>query len=163
MQSFKNITCFIFDVDGVLSNGTVICLASGEQARTFLVKDGLAIERALKKGYKIAVITAGFQAGVKNRLEFLGIKDIFMNVSNKLEVFNTYLKEKNINPENVLYMGDDMPDIPVLKKVGIAACPANAADDVLRICHYISPKNGGEGAVRDVIEKVLKEKGDWDV
>ncbi|MFQ3577173.1 MAG: HAD hydrolase family protein [Cytophagales bacterium] len=161
MSDFNQVECFIFDVDGVLADGTVLCLESGEQVRTFLVKDGYAIEKAIKKDYKVAIISGGFQLGVRKRLEFLGIKDIFMNVSQKLPVFEEYVNFNQLSFEKILYMGDDMADIPVLKKVGLATCPADAAEDVLQICHYVSSKNGGKGAVRDVIEKVLKARGDW--
>lgn len=159
----KNIRTFVFDVDGVLTNGHVIALASGEQARSFLVKDGYAIEQALKAGYRVAVISGGFQEGVRKRLEFLGIKDIFLNVKLKLPVLETYLLENEIKPEEVLYMGDDMPDIEPINFAGIGACPADAAEDVLAISKYIAAKRGGEGAVREVIEKVMKEQGTWHV
>ena len=148
-------------MDGVLTDGHVIALASGEQPRTFLVKDGYAIEQAIKAGYRVAIISGGAQEGVRRRLEFLGIKDIFLNVKLKLPVLEKYLSDNNINPETVLYMGDDIPDIEPMDYVGLSACPADAAEDVLTISKYISVKDGGKGAVRDVIEKVMKAQDNW--
>ena len=157
----KNITTFVFDVDGVLTDGHVIALASGEQARTFLVKDGYAIEQAIKAGYRVVIISGGFQEGVRKRLEFLGISDIFLNVKLKLPILEKYLSENKITPEEVLYMGDDIPDIDPMNFAGIGACPADAAEDVLAISKYISAKAGGKGAVREVIEKVMKVQNTW--
>jgi len=160
-EKWGKINTFILDVDGVLSDGTVLCLASGEQVRTFLIKDGYAIEKALGAGYNICIITGGFQEGVRKRLEFLGIKDIFMNVKNKMEIFDQYIKNKGIEPENILYMGDDLPDYEVMSSCGLATCPADAAEDIKEICDYISSHGGGKGAVRDVIEKTLKLHHKW--
>ncbi len=158
---FSKVGTFVFDVDGVLSDGTVLCLASGEQARTFYIKDGYAIEQALRQGFKVAVISGGFQDGVKKRLEFLGIKDIFLGIKDKVTVFETYIKDNNINTEEVLYMGDDLPDYDVMKLAGICACPADAAEDILTISDYITMKEGGKGAVREVIERVMKVQKKW--
>lgn len=160
-EKLQNINTFILDVDGVLTDGTVLSLASGEQARTFLVKDGYAIETALKAGFNICIITGGFQEGVRKRLEFLGIKDIFMNVKNKIEIFNTYLKSKSIKTEQILYMGDDLPDYEVMKLCGVSSCPKDAADDILAISDFISKKKGGKGAVREIIELTLKSQNKW--
>ncbi|HTF81058.1 MAG TPA: HAD family hydrolase [Cytophagales bacterium] len=160
-EKWAKINTFVLDVDGVLTDGSVLCLASGEQVRTFLVKDGFAIEKALSAGYHVCVITGGFQEGVRKRLEFLGVKDIFMNVRNKPEVFEKYLIDQNIDPENVLYMGDDLPDYEVMSLCGLAACPSDAVEDIKVICHYISDRAGGKGAVRDVIEKTLKLQRKW--
>lgn len=162
-EKWEHINTFILDVDGVLTDGSVLCLASGEQARTFLVKDGYAIEKALAQGYHICIITGGFQEGVRKRLEFLGIRDIFMNVKNKIEVFEKFIKDKNINPEQILYMGDDLPDYDVMSRCGLATCPADAAEDIKGISDYISHKEGGKGAVRDVIEKTMKLHHKWPI
>lgn len=163
-ETFKKITTFIFDVDGVMTNGGVLALESGEQARSFNVRDGYGLNRAIKLGYRVAVISAQNQVGVRKRLEYLGVKDIFLGASpdGKLPIFNKYLMENNLSREEVIYMGDDLPDYDVMMDEGvIGACPADSAEEVLAISFYISPKNGGEGAVRDLIEQVLKAQGKW--
>lgn len=160
-QKLKNITTFIFDVDGVLTDGTVTCFASGEQVRTFLVKDGYAIEKAIQAGFNVCIITGGFQEGVKKRLEFLGIKNIYTNVKNKVEVFEAYIKENSLQSDEILYMGDDIPDYEVMNLCGIGACPADAADDIIKISDFVSTKCGGKGAVREIIEKTLKLQNKW--
>jgi 3-deoxy-D-manno-octulosonate 8-phosphate phosphatase (KDO 8-P phosphatase) len=161
MLDFSKITTFIFDVDGVLSDGTVIAYANGEQPRSFLVKDGYAVEKAVQKGFHVAIISGGFQEGVRKRLEFLGVKHIFLGVKDKIAVFNNFLAENNIEASQVLYMGDDLPDYDVMQLVGIATCPADSTQEIIDISHYVSPKDGGKGAVRDVIEKVMKSQNKW--
>jgi 3-deoxy-D-manno-octulosonate 8-phosphate phosphatase (KDO 8-P phosphatase) len=161
MPNFSKISTFIFDVDGVMTDGTVHSFADGEHARTFYVKDGYAIEKALQSGYHVIVISGGFEKGVHNRLTFLGVKDIFLGVKDKLTLFENYKKEKNLDEDQILYMGDDIPDYKMLKRVGLPTCPNDAANDIREICKYISPFNGGRGAVRDVIEKVMKSQGKW--
>jgi 3-deoxy-D-manno-octulosonate 8-phosphate phosphatase (KDO 8-P phosphatase) len=161
LENLKNITTFIFDVDGVLTNGTVIASESGELLRTFNIKDGYALQLAAKKGYKICIISGGKGMAMNKRFDGLGVADVFLGVANKVEVFENYLVQNNIRPEQVLYMGDDMPDYHVMQLVGIATCPIDAIDEVKQISHYISPKKGGETAVRDVIEKVLKVQLNW--
>lgn len=163
MTSFSKITTFIFDVDGVLTDGGVQSYISGEHSRKFYIKDGYAIEKALQNGYNIIIISGGFEEGVRKRLMFLGIKDIFLGVKDKIAVFNDYLKDKNIDKDTILYMGDDIPDYKMLKLVGLPTCPADAATDIKPICKYISPFDGGRGAVRDVIEKVMKAQGKWTI
>ncbi|MCS6824060.1 MAG: HAD hydrolase family protein [Cytophagaceae bacterium] len=161
MSDFYKINTFIFDVDGVLTDGSVLSYANGEHARRFYVKDGFAIEKAIQAGYNVIVISGGFEKGVYNRLTFLGVKDIFMGVKDKLEVFNSFKEEKTIDPSCILYMGDDIPDYKMLKLVGMPTCPNDAAYDIKEICKYVSPFDGGRGAVRDVIEKVMKAQGKW--
>ncbi len=158
---FAAITTFIFDVDGVLTDGSVISFASGEHARNFYIKDGYAIEKALQAGYNVIIISGGFEEGVKNRLIFLGVRDIFLGVKDKIRLFNTYSAENHLDKSAILYMGDDIPDYKMLKLVGLPTCPADAAQDIKEICSYISPFAGGRGAVRDVIEKVMKAQGKW--
>ena len=162
MTGFSNINTFIFDVDGVLTDGSVQSYSSGEHARRFYIKDGYALEKAIQYGYNIIIISGGFEEGVKNRLQFLGIKDIFLGVKDKLELFNNYIKDKSIRKEDILYMGDDIPDYKMLKLVGLPTCPADAAEDIKPICKYVSPFVGGRGAVRDVIEKTMKAQGKWE-
>lgn len=161
MADFSKITTFIFDVDGVMTDGSVMAYADGEFPRTFYIKDGYAMEKAILAGYNIIVISGGFEKGVENRLKFLGVKDIFLGVKDKLTLFNEYKQSKNLNTDQILYMGDDIPDYKMLKLVGLPTCPSDAANDIREICQYISPFAGGRGAVRDVIEKVMKSQGTW--
>jgi 3-deoxy-D-manno-octulosonate 8-phosphate phosphatase (KDO 8-P phosphatase) len=161
MAEFSEINTFIFDVDGVLTDGSVIAYETGEQARRFFVKDGYAIERALKAGYHIVIISGGMQESVRKRLNFLGIKDVFLGVKDKLTVFGEYTKTRNLDPATILYMGDDIPDYKMLQLVGLPTCPADASIDIKPLCTYISSCNGGQGAVRDVIEKVMRAQGKW--
>ena len=161
LENLKKISTFIFDVDGVLTDGTVIASESGDLLRTFNIKDGYALQLALKKGYNICIISGSGGPATTKRFENLGLPDVFLKVGDKVPVFEAYLKEKNISPSQVLYMGDDMPDYYVMKLVGIATCPVDAIDEIKQIAHYISPKKGGETAVRDVIEKVLKVQNNW--
>ncbi len=161
MAEFSEINTFIFDVDGVLSDGSVIAYESGEQVRRFYVKDGYAIEKALAAGYHIVIISGGEQESVRKRLKFLGITDVFLGVKDKLALFSDYTKTRHIDPANILYMGDDIPDYKMLQLVGLPTCPADASIDIKPICKYVSPFDGGKGAVRDVIEKVMRAQGKW--
>lgn len=161
LENLKNITTFIFDVDGVLTNGTVIATESGELLRSFNIKDGYALQLAAKKGYHICIISGGKGAAMSKRFEMLNVADVFLGVHDKVAVFNQYLAQKNIAPQQVLYMGDDIPDLAVMQLVGIATCPADAVPEIKAVSHYISPFKGGETAVRDVIEKVLKVQQNW--
>ena len=161
MIDFSKITTFILDADGVLTDGMVHAFNDGEFARAFNIKDGYAIEKALKAGYHVCIISGGFEKGVQKRLEFLHIPHIYLGIKNKVEIFEKYLFENNILPHQVLYMGDDLPDLEVMQLSGIATCPADAAIDILAIAHYVSPKTGGKGAVRDVIEQTMKTQDTW--
>ena len=161
LEKLHHIRCFIFDVDGVLTDGKVLALASGEQARTFLIKDGYGIEKALLAGYHIAIISGGKQEGVQRRLEFLKINHIHLGVKDKTDVFNKVCLDLNILPEQVLYMGDDWPDFEVMQLSGLPCCPQDATQEIKEISLYVSDKKGGEGCVRDVIEKVMKVQGTW--
>lgn len=161
-SKLSQINTFIFDVDGVLTNGNILITEEGKLLRTMDVKDGYALKLAIDKGYKICIISGGHSEGVKIRLENLGLKDIFLNVPNKLIVFNTYIKENNIDLKNIVYMGDDLPDFHVMEMVELPTCPADACSEIKEISKYISPYNGGEGCVRDIIEKVLKVRGHWE-
>lgn len=163
-ERFRQITTLIFDIDGVFTDGSVNALESGEQFRTFNIRDGYGIEQAIKAGYKIAVISAGNQVGVRKRLEFLKVKDIFMGgpTDQKINAYIGYLTRDSIREEEVLFMGDDLPDYEILsRKALLSACPADATDEIKSVCDYISPKPGGHGAVRDVIEQVMKAQGKW--
>jgi 3-deoxy-D-manno-octulosonate 8-phosphate phosphatase (KDO 8-P phosphatase) len=163
-ERFKQITTFIFDVDGVMTDGSVNALETGEQYRTFNIRDGYAIERAVHSGYRVAVLSAGNQISVRKRLEFLKIKDIFMGgpTEQKIYAYLGYLNRDQINEAEVLYMGDDIPDFQVLSRPNLlSTCPADAADEIKAVCDYVSPVPGGRGAVRDVIEQVMKAQGKW--
>lgn len=160
-EYLKHITTFLFDVDGVLTDGTISLTTSGEMLRTMHTKDGYAMKTALLAGYKICIISGGSNEGVRMRLQGLGITDVYLGAHNKIEQFKTYLDANNIKAENVLYMGDDIPDYPVMKLVGLPTCPQDAVPEIKAISKYISHKNGGQGCVRDVIEQVLKVQSKW--
>ena len=157
----KDIDTFVFDVDGVLTDGTVLVSTEGELLRAMSVKDGYAIKTALQKGYKVCIISGGTNEGVRKRLAGLGVDHIYLGISQKEIPFETFVSENKIQLNQILYMGDDIPDIPVMKKVAISACPQNAVPEVKAISDYVSHKKGANGCVRDVIEQVLKGRGDW--
>jgi 3-deoxy-D-manno-octulosonate 8-phosphate phosphatase (KDO 8-P phosphatase) len=161
-EYLEHITTFIFDVDGVLTDGTVTITTSGEMLRRMNIKDGYALKTAIDKGFNICVISGGSNEGVRKRLQGLGITDIYLGANNKVKQLNEYLNTYNIKPESVLYMGDDIPDAPVMKLVELPCCPQDAAPEIKTISKYISHKNGGKGAVRDIIEQVLKVHDKWD-
>ncbi len=157
----NNITTFIFDVDGVLTDGTILVTTEGEMYRNMNIKDGYALKAAVTAGYNVCIISGGSNEGVRKRLQGLGIKDIYLGAHQKTLQFEEYCKTKNILPEQVLYMGDDIPDIPVMKKVGLASCPQDAAQEVKKVSAYVSPLNGGKGCGRDVIEQIMRVQGNW--
>ncbi len=157
----KHITTFVFDVDGVLTDGLVLVTSDGELLRKMNVQDGYSIKTAIQKGYHICIITGGTNEGVSKRLQGLGVKDVFLGAHDKKKIFSEYLKQHSLSPEQVLYMGDDIPDIPAMQMAGLPCAPLNAVPEVKSICRYISHRSGGEGCVRDVIEQVLKVRGDW--
>ena len=157
----KNIKLFVFDVDGVLTDGSVILLDNGEQARQMNIKDGYALQLAIKHGYEIVIISGGDSTAVKNRLQKLGIKHIFLGISNKKELLLNFINEHAFNKEEILYMGDDVPDVAAMQVAGVACAPADAVAEIKKLAHYISPALGGKGCVRDVIEKVLKLNDHW--
>ncbi len=160
-EIMRQISTFIFDVDGVLTDGTVTIFPNGELVRTMNIKDGYALKTAVDMGYNVCIISGGTNAAVKSRLQGLGITDIYLGAHNKIEQLDEYLDMNTIDATNVLYMGDDIPDIPVMKICGLATCPKDAAPEVQRISGYISQKKGGKGCVRDVIEQVLKVQDKW--
>ena len=161
LQLFKTITTFIFDVDGVLTDGTVLVLENGLQARRMHVKDGFALQMAVKNNYDVLIISGGNSPQVMNRLENLGIKNVHMGVADKKTFVNDYMVQKGLAKEHVLYMADDLPDLPVMKIVGLPCCPADAVNEIKESVIYISRFNGGHTCVRDVIEKVLKLNDHW--
>lgn len=160
-EIMPQISTFIFDVDGVLTDGIVTVFPNGELIRQMNIKDGYALKTAVKMGYNVCIISGGTNPAVKSRLQALGITDIYLGAHYKLDQLNEYLDIYNIDPANVLYMGDDIPDIPVMKICGLATCPKDAVPEVQYISGYISQKKGGKGCVRDVIEQVLKVQDKW--
>ncbi|WP_346883578.1 HAD-IIIA family hydrolase [uncultured Algibacter sp.] len=160
-EYLEHITTFIFDVDGVLTNGSVMVTSTGDLLRTMNIKDGYALKVAVDMGYNVCIISGGSNEGVRLRLKGLGITDIYLGAHNKIEQLNAYFDKKSIKSENVLYMGDDIPDYPVMKNIGLPCCPQDAVPEIKGISKYISHKKGGKGAVRDVIEQVLKVQGKW--
>ena len=157
----KNIKLFVFDVDGVLTDGSLILLNNGEMARQMNIKDGYALQLALKHGYDILIISGGNSGAVKIRLQKLGIQHIFLGVVDKKNLLLNFVAEHHFKKEEILYMGDDVPDLLPMKEAGVACAPADAVAEIKSIAHYISPAFGGKGCVRDVIEKVLKLNGHW--
>ncbi|WP_343692009.1 HAD-IIIA family hydrolase [Chitinophaga sp.] len=163
LSLFKPITTFVFDVDGVLTDGTVQLLPNGEQSRRMNIKDGYALQLAVKKGYRVAIISGGRSESVVSRLQGLGIKDIYTGITDKQEKLQDYVFENELQWEQVIFMGDDIPDYRAMQLVGLPVCPADAVPEIKSISRYISPVNGGNGCVREVIEKVLKLNGHWTI
>jgi 3-deoxy-D-manno-octulosonate 8-phosphate phosphatase (KDO 8-P phosphatase) len=161
LQKLKEVTTFIFDVDGVLTNGDIIASDSGEFLRTFNIKDGYALQLAVKRGYLVCVISGGRGQAMQKRFEGLGIQEIFLGVSDKVEILNAILLKHQVAPDRVLYMGDDIPDLKIMQAVGLPTCPADAVPEIKAISQYISPHEGGRTAVRDIIEKVLRVQHKW--
>lgn len=161
LESFSRVRMFVFDVDGVLTDGTVLLLENGLQARKMHIKDGLALQMALRNGYRVVIISGSYSEPVIKRLYYLGLTEVFCAIKNKKEFLDDYLQKHNTDWSNVLFMGDDLPDIATLKSAGMGCCPADAVVEVKNASDYISPINGGYGCVRDVIEKVLKLNNTW--
>lgn len=160
-ELLNTITTFIFDVDGVLTDGSVHITENGELLRIMNIKDGYAMKTAIDCGYKIAIISGGSNEGVKIRLKNLGITDIYLGAPNKVEILHLIIDMYGLQANEILYMGDDLPDYDVMQMVGLPTCPQNAAAEIKKISKYVSHINGGKGAVRDVIEQVLKVQGKW--
>lgn len=158
---FQPITTFIFDYDGVMTDGKVYSDHDGHPWRATNVKDGYALQLASKLGYNVAVISGAVCPSMEVRMNSLRVTDVFTGVCNKVLKLDEYMAEKGLKKEEIVFMGDDIPDIRVMQSVGLAACPADAADEVKAISAYISPKEGGKGCVRDLIEQVLKTHGKW--
>lgn len=163
-QRFTQIKTFIFDIDGVLTTGDVHLLASGEQFRTFDIKDSYAIERALQADFRVGIVSSANADGVRTWFTILGVKDLFMGgpPDQKLNAYLGYITRDGLDESEVLYMGDDLPDCKIMSRPNVlTACPADAVDEVKAISVYVSPKPGGRGAVRDVVEQVLRAQGKW--
>lgn len=161
-EQLRKIKCFVFDVDGVLTNGSLVLMSGGEQARVMNIRDGYAIQLAIKKGLRVLILTGGKSEEVRTRLRGLGVTDIELECTDKLSALIDYMAEYDLLKADLLYMGDDMPDLAAMKVCGVASCPNDAAPEIKTISHYISSLGGGEGCVRDVIEQTLKVQGKWE-
>ena len=161
LELFKRITTFVFDVDGVLTEGNLIVLPDGLMARRMNIKDGYALQLAVKRGYNVIVISGGASPEVKERLNKLGVANVWMQVNDKKNVLQNFVRENNLQQAEILFMGDDIPDYEAMNFVGLPCCPSDAAVEIKEISKYISPLPGGVGCAREVIEKVMKLRGDW--
>lgn len=160
-DKLKNITTFIFDFDGVLSDGKIWVLPDGDQLRATGVKDGYALQYALRKGYRVAVISGGISESMRLRYKNFPGMEIYLQVHNKVKVYNEYLDKYGLSREEVMMMGDDIPDYEIMQLSGLKCCPADAAEEIKAIADYVSVKKGGDGAARDIIEQTLKAQGRW--
>ena len=161
--AWSRIRAFVFDVDGVLTDGGILAHPSGELFRTFDAKDGFAFRMAAMHGYHLAIITGGRAESIRKRFLTCGVapEDVYLGSRDKIKDFNDFCARHSLAAEEVMYFGDDIPDIPVMKACGIGVCPADAVQEVLEIADYISPCNGGKRLARNTIEKVMKQHGTW--
>lgn len=165
MGNFKEdvarVEAFVLDVDGVMTDGGIIPTPEGDFIRRYNAKDGYAIAYALREGFKVCVISGGRGKMLENRLTMLGVTKMYLNCMNKVEALEEFLAENDLDRQSVIYMGDDIPDLECMMRVGIPVCPADAAMEVVEASRYVSEYNGGHGAVRDIVEQVLRAKGCW--
>jgi 3-deoxy-D-manno-octulosonate 8-phosphate phosphatase (KDO 8-P phosphatase) len=163
LETFSKITTFIFDVDGVLTDGTLFVFDDGEQVRRMNIKDGYALQLAVKKQYRVIIISGSISEAVIRRLRKLGITEIFMDIKDKLSHVQLYLQQHDLSWDEILFMGDDIPDSTLMSSVAMSCAPSDAVPEIKQLAKYISSKGGGKGCVRDVIEKVLKLRNDWEM
>lgn len=161
LQLLPKITTLIFDVDGVLTDGMVTLLPNGDQVRSLNSRDGFALQLAVRKGFRICIITGGNSKNVKMQLSKMGITDVYLRVFHKMETYDDIKIMYDLTDEEILYMGDDLPDFEIMQKVGVPTCPKNAAREIKDISTYISDQDGGQGCVRDIVEKVLRSQDKW--
>ncbi len=161
LEPFNYIKTFIFDIDGVFTDSRVTIFEDGSLIRVMNIKDGYAVKQALKAGFRLIVITGGNSQGVVTRLKGLGITDVYWGISDKMAIYEELIRKYNLDESQILYMGDDLPDYQVMRRVGLPVCPVDAATEIIQISQYISPLAGGAGCVRDVIEKTLRIQGQW--
>jgi 3-deoxy-D-manno-octulosonate 8-phosphate phosphatase (KDO 8-P phosphatase) len=165
MKNFKEwlggIRGFVFDIDGVLTDGTVILQSDGEMLRKFSVKDGFALQLAVQKGFHMGIISGAKSDSLKKKLNDFGITNVYMNAVDKKEPFDQFLNAYGMTASDILIMGDDLPDYEIMKQCPVRTCPADGANEIKAMSLYVSPKKGGEGCVRDVIEQVLRAQGKW--
>jgi len=159
----KNINTLLFDIDGVMTDGKFYFMPDGTPMKSLNIKDSYALQAAIKKGYKVVVITGGSSEAVKNSLHRLGIEYIFLKQHDKLSCYKDFIAEHSVDEKQTLYMGDDLPDYEVMQRVAVACCPADAVTEIKDISIYISDKKGGDGCVRDIIEQVMRVRGDWEI
>ena len=160
-EMLADISTFVFDVDGVFTNNQVLLMPDGQAVRSINTRDGYAVQLAVKEGFRICVLSGGDGYGMSKRFERLGVKDVFMDVPEKLLVLQKYMEDHSLQREEVMYMGDDIPDLKVMQLAGVATCPKDAAPEIRAISHHVSPFNGGMGCARDVLEQVMKVQGKW--
>ncbi len=165
MGNFKEeiaaVRAFVFDVDGVFTDGGIIVTPAGDFIRKYNAKDGYAVAYAIRKGYPVAVITGGRGATLRIRFEMLGVTRLYDNCADKLVRLKEFMAEFGLRPEEVLFMGDDIPDREAMMHVGVPVCPADAVSEIVEVSRYVSEFRGGEGCIRDVVEQVLRARGDW--
>ena len=163
MTPFANIKAFAFDVDGVATTGAILCTGDGDLLRQFDAKDGFAIRMAVMNGYPVAVITGGRSESIRKRFMTSGVPadDVYLGSRDKMEEFRLFCRKHGLQPEEVMYFGDDIPDIEVMEAAGVGACPCDAVEEVRAAADYVSPNPGGRLCLREAIEKVLKEQGRW--
>lgn len=162
LSLFSDIKHFVFDIDGVLTNGQLLLHPDGSLLRSMNIRDGYALQLAIKKGYSVSIISGAKGESLIQRFQGLGIEDVYLGIADKAPVLQQLSDNQSIQLQASLYMGDDMPDIAAMQLVKLPCCPADACSEVIQTAHYISPYNGGSGCVRDVIEKVLKLQGQWE-
>lgn len=162
-EKLNKITTLIFDIDGVLTDGKVFVMENGEVVRNIHSKDGYALHLAIKKNYTIVIISGGNNKAIQNMLTKTGVQHVFINQHDKLQCYKDFIYTYNLNDDQILYMGDDLPDYEVMKRVGVACCPNDSAPEIKEICCYISPTKGGEGCVRDIIEQVMRVQKTWEI
>ncbi|MFI3331064.1 MAG: HAD hydrolase family protein [Rikenellaceae bacterium] len=160
-EDIAKVKAFVFDVDGVFTNGSLTMDGSGELARTYYAKDGYAVSYALKMGYKVCIITGGRGVSIDKRFELLGVTKVYAYCKNKVEKLNEFLAEHNLEAKDILYMGDDIPDLDAMRMVGMPVCPNDAAPEIIEASRYVSQYGGGRGCIRDVVEQVLRAHGNW--
>lgn len=160
-ELLNDIKAFIFDVDGVLTDGTVTVFENGELVRKMNIKDGYALKTAVDEGYHVCIISGGSNEGVRKRLQGLGIQDIYLGVHDKIEKYYEICDMYQLKPEEIIYMGDDIPDYPVMELVGLPCAPQDAAPEIKAVSKYVSPKGGGQGCARDILEQVMRVQGKW--
>lgn len=163
LELFAPIRTFVFDVDGVLTDGSLMLTEDGHMLLAMNIKDGYAIQLAVKKGYKVWIISGGKSEAVRTRLNKLGVLDVHIGIESKKEFLHDMAVASSTDYQSVLYMGDDIPDYAAMQICGLPCCPNDAVAEIKQVAKYISPINGGKGCVRDVIEKVLKLNGDWEL
>ena len=160
-EDIARVEAFVFDVDGVMTDGGIIPTPDGDFIRRYNAKDGYAIAYAIREGYKICIISGGRGEMLRRRLEMLGIERMYLNCMDKIAAIKEFMADNNLAAENVIYMGDDIPDLECMRLVGIPVCPADACMEVIEASRYVSEYDGGKGAVRDIVEQVLRAQQRW--